>query len=195
MVAADMQWPDLMCRELLTSLLRDDPWHYRVLTTVRELALPDWAIGAGFVRNRVWDHLQGHARASDLADIDVLYFDPADGTGASESAWETALGRLAPGLPWSVKNQARMHLRNTDPPYRDTADALAHWLETPTSVAVRLEPDDKLTVMAPHGLRDLWELRVRPTPSGLRRLDEYRTRMKIKNWPATWPKVRVEGLR
>src|SRR3546814_13371722 len=47
-------------------------------------------------------------------------------------------------------------------PYHDTAAAVAHWLETPTAVAVRLEEDDRLTLIAPHGVADLLAGRVRP---------------------------------
>jgi len=176
-----------LCREALASLLLGDAWHRRVLAMARSLELPDWAVGAGFVRNRVWDHLHGYRERSFLPDIDVLYFDPRCLDEDQERLVEAALGRAAPDLPWSVKNQARMHLRNGDRAYRDTEDALGHWLKTPTCVAVRLEADDALTILAPYGLEDLWEMRARPTPSGRRRLGDYRARMADKNWPATWP--------
>jgi len=46
--------------------------------------------------------------------------------------------RLAPDIPWQVRDQARMHLRNDDSPYGDIADAMKHWPEKETAVAVRL---------------------------------------------------------
>ncbi len=178
----------------LRALILGDPWRLQVLTAARGLALPDWAIGAGFVRSAVWDHLQGFTERSALDDIDLLYFDPGDLSEDREKAYDRRLGEAAPGIPWSVKNQARMHLRNDDAPYRGTEDALRHWLETPTAVAVRLETDGRLTVMAPHGLDDLWAMRTRPTPSGRRRHAEYAARMKAKDWPGRWPRVRVMGV-
>lgn len=178
----------------LQGLILGDPWRLEVLTAARELALPDWAIGAGFVRSAVWDHLHDFTKRSELEDIDLIYFDPDDCSETREKDLDRRLGAVAPGIPWSVKNQARMHLRNDDPPYHGTGHALFHWLETPTAVAVRLEPDEGLTVLAPHGLDDLWDLRTRPTPSGRRRHAEYAARMAKKDWPRRWPKVVVQGL-
>ena len=178
----------------LIKLIHGDAWRVDILKAARTLALPDWAIGAGFVRSAVWDHLHGFTERSDLDDIDLIYFDPQDLSEDREKALDKKLQKAAPGIPWSVKNQARMHLRNEDPPYRSTEDALRHWLETPTAVAVRLEPDDRLTLLAPHGLDDLWAMRCRPTASGLRRQNEYSARMRAKDWPGRWPRVQVLGL-
>ena len=51
----------------------------RLLRAVEELRLPDCWIGAGFVRNAVWDAL--HGRTPDcglLNDVDVVFLDRAD---------------------------------------------------------------------------------------------------------------------
>ncbi len=177
-----------------------------VLRAVRALALPDWAVGAGFVRNAVWDHLHGFAASrADIPktaagrngppdDVDVLFFDPSDCAREREGALERRLADLMPDVPWSVRNQARMHLRNGDAPYADTEDAIRCWLESATCVAVRLESDDGLAVIAPYGLTDLLALRSRPTPSGRAHPADYRARMRQKDWPARWPRVRVEDL-
>ena len=84
-----------------------------------------------------------------------------------------------------------MHARNGDAPYVSLADALCHWLETPTAVAVRLGPHG-LEFLAPLGLGDLMDMTVRPTPHASRsRLSAYRNRVAAKSWPAIWPRVRV----
>ena len=85
----------------LTQLIAGDPWRMTVLSAARTLALPDWAIGAGFVRSAVWDHLHGFAARSELDDIDLIYFDPAQPEEAREKAFERRLREMAPGLPWS----------------------------------------------------------------------------------------------
>jgi hypothetical protein len=184
----------LSARRLIEKAIAESAWHMDTLRAVRDLGLPDWAIGAGFVRNAVWDRLHDYAHATPLADIDVLYFDPADTAAEREAALEAKLAEARPGRPWSVRNQARMHARNGDRPYESTEDALAFWLETPTAVALRLEPDDRLTVLAPCGLADLIAMVARPTAQGRARYDAYIARMRAKNWPATWPQVAVEGL-
>jgi hypothetical protein len=87
-----------------------------------------------------------------------------------------------------------MHLRNGDAPYRDSAEALAHWLETPTAVGVRLDQAGVPELLAPLGTEDLLALVVRPTPHARtheHRLAAYRERLARKNWPAKWPKLKV----
>lgn len=169
-------------------------WRHAALAAVAELGLPDCWIGAGFVRSPVWDRLHGFAEATKLDDIDVVYFDPDRRPPECDAALEARLAALMPGLPWQVRNQARMHLANGDPPYRSTGDALAHWLETPTAVAVRLEPKGP-ALLSPLGLRDLLSLTIRPTPHAKarpERLAAYRHRLTTKNWRANWPKLRIE---
>lgn len=178
----------------MCAVLRTDPWRMAVLEAARDLALPNWAVGAGFLRSAVWDRLHGYAEPSPLSDIDLLFFDPADCSPAREASAETQLGaRMTAGL-WEVRNQARMHLIHDHSPYRSLEEGLSHWLETPTAVAVRLEADGALTVIAPFGLADLFDLQARPTPVGRARWDDYLARMRAKDWPRRWPRVRVEGL-
>ena len=156
------------------------------LRAVRSLALPDWCIAGGFVRNRVWDALTGQ-RDSYEADTDVLYFDSAQLSPELETALESSLGRTIPEAEWQVRNQARMHLRNGDEPYRDTAHAMTFWLETCTAVGIRLREDEGLDVIAPLGLDDLLGLVFRPTKNGERRRSLYRERLAAKPWRQRWP--------
>jgi hypothetical protein len=164
------------------------------LRAVAALSLPDGWIGAGFVRNRVWDALSGFAFDSNPpADIDVVWFDPGRADAATDAALEAGLRQAMPDLDWSVKNQARMHLRNRHRPYTSTADALAHWLETATGVAARLTPDG-VELMAPHGLDDLLGLVLRPSPDAAAdpaRLADLRRRAAEKGWPSRWPRLKL----
>jgi uncharacterized protein len=169
----------------------DDPFRRNVFEAARSLGLPDGAIGAGFVRQPVWDYLHGYQPAEKFADIDVLYFDASDTTPESELRLEQELARRLSGVPWSVKNQARMHLRNGEPPYRDTEDAIAHWLETPTAIAMPLSRRRHTDLIAPFGVGDLLDMLVGATPAGVRRGDAYRTRLREKRWHLRWPKVRM----
>src|ERR1044072_8336490 len=123
----------------LDRILRRAPHRLKALEIVRSLTLPDWAVGAGFIRAAVWDELSGYATPSHVDDVDVLYFDPEQQDARQDAVIEGRLREVEPALPWSVRNQARMHVRNSDDPYRSTADALRYWLETPTCVAVRLD--------------------------------------------------------
>lgn len=163
-----------------------------MLRAVEALELPDAWIGAGFVRNAVWDVL--HGRAPEIgtpSDTDVVFVDTGDRSRAGEEAIERALCAALPGVIWSVRNQARMHLRNGDAPYTDTADAVAHWPETATAVAVRVR-GGAVELLAPYAVGDLVGLVVRPTPPTVARAEkmaEYRKRVAVKGWLVRWPRL------
>lgn len=175
----------------IANLLEAHPELRRLLGLVELLALPDGWIGAGFVRNAVWDVL--HGRAPDprrQGDIDVVFFDPDDTREVRDGGLEQRLRHLDPTMAWSVKNQARMHSRNGDRPYRSTEDAIAHWPETATAVAARLVRGH-VEVIAPHGVGDLFDLVMRPTPAFRNKMDIYRKRLLEKDWPSRWPRLTI----
>ena len=151
-------------------------------------------IGAGFVRNAVWDHLSGlDTEALPLADLDVFFHDAAIATAEHDARIEAALSMAAPDLPWSVRNQARMHERNGHRPYRDVADALTHWPETATAIAARLGPQG-VEILAPFGVEDVLEMIIRPTPAFRTKPEIPLARLEAKGWLTRWPRLRVVGL-
>ena len=151
-------------------------------------------IGAGFVRNAVWDHLSGQdTEALPLADLDVVFHDSANATAEQDAAFEVALRIAAPDLPWSVRNQARMHERNGHRPYRDIADALAHWPETATAIAARLGQNG-VEILAPFGVEDVLEMIIRPTPAFLTKQEIPLARLESKGWRKRWAGLRIVGL-
>jgi hypothetical protein len=174
----------------LSRIISGDAARMRVLAHARELGLPDCWVAAGFVRNCVWDHLHGFAPSTLPQDIDVIWFDPLHAARVHDEALEATLRSVDSTLAWSVKNQARMHLRNADRPYQSALDAMRHWPETATAVAVRLDQRGDVEVAAAYGLDDLFALVIRP---GDRFLDEkhpiYLERMRTKRWQAAWPRL------
>lgn len=167
-------------------LLRQDPWRWQCLLATRSLALNDWYLGAGFLRNAIWDAWHGYARATPLNDVDVVYFEPGDITQGSERAHEHRLAEHMPAVTWQVRNQARMHLHHGHAAYRSAADAISRWVEVPTCVGVRLNCDDTLTFTAPFGLVQNWSGEVTINPH-FPRPDIYRQRVQTKGWQTTWP--------
>lgn len=176
----------------LVALLRGDRARWRMLGMVRSLGLSDCWIGAGFVRNAVWDCLHGRARGSVAGDVDVIWFDQRCAEPGVDAALEARLREIDPGVQWSVRNQARMHLRNGDAPYASATDALRFWPETATAVAVRQTEQEELEWAAPFGLDDLFGLIVRPTPhfAGAKR-EILLDRVRDKQWLRNWPRLRL----
>lgn len=182
--------PPLRDRPDIAQFLEAHASLHALLLHVESLHLPDAWIGAGFIRNAVWDVLHGRTvETSTLNDVDVIYFDPASADEDRDAALESTLRALAPGMPWQVRNQARMHQRNGDAPYRNSPDAIARWPETATAIAARTV-QGHVEVIAPHGIDDLVNLVVRPTPAFADKMDIYRERVSAKDWGSRWPKLK-----
>ncbi len=156
--------------EELTELVLGSDWLRHMLRVVDALGLPDCWIGAGAVRDLVWDTRFGDGfDPARVEDIDVVFFDPGDLSAEHEHAIEHGLHEQEPSVEWDVKNQARVHLwyearfGAAAHPLTSTTDGVSTWPEIATAIAVRLDPDadrgadDDLTleIAAPYGLHDL----------------------------------------
>ena len=151
-------------------MLRADADVMHVLTTVRALALPDWRLVSGAIPQTAWNVLTGKPRGHGIKDWDIAYF---DGHDLSWEAEDAVIRRVAaafgdwPGMV-EVRNQARVHLwfegRFGTPyaPLTCTDESLARYASIAHAVGVRLEHNDRLDIVAPFGLDDLFAMRLRP---------------------------------
>jgi uncharacterized protein len=172
-------------------LIQGDAWRMECLEAIASLGLPDWYIAAGFLRNAIWDARHAKPVPTPLNDVDVIYYDPGDGGTAAEAQIESALRTRGPIVTWEARNQARMHLRNGHAPYRDSAHAMAHWIETPTCVGVRMRGD------RPGDRRAVWHrgklvAETRPNPCVRYPAALFTQRVREKRWLEHWPRLRVE---
>lgn len=163
-----------------------------VLRAAEKLDLNDWWIGAGFLRNAVWNAIEGIS-PSPTRDVDLVYFNKSDARPEADWAYDEIMKKDFPFAKWEVRNQARMHYVDNFEPYRSTADGIAHWVETATSVAVKIE-DGRLHYLFCHGTKDLFNLVARPVPEFMSEelLPIFRERIKNKRWKQKWPSLRVE---
>lgn len=174
----------------IIEMIRSDTWMMDVLTEANKLNLPDWMIGAGFLRNKVWDRLHNIKRnISDTNDIDLVYFTNKNTEESDKKLSEKMNGKL--GLKWEIVNQFYTHKwHNRKIPYKNTAEALSEWVETPTCVAVTLI-NGQPKIIAPHGISDLVNLQIRPSPSHKNNLDLFHYRIKSKKWLEKWPRLKI----
>lgn len=77
---------------------------------------------------------------------------------------EMQLKQLIPDVPWSVKNQARMHTVNNIPPYLSSVDAISKFPETATALGLKLGDQDDVVLAAPCGIDDVLGMIVKPPP-------------------------------
>ena len=167
-----------------------------VLRAVRDCDPPDWVVGAGVIRDLVWDEMHAGFSAARVRDVDVAFFDPSDLSPERDLEVQRALEHRLGAVPWEAKNQAAVHtwfervFGYPVEPLTSIADAVGTWPETATSVAVRLEPDESLRIIAPYGLEDLLNGTCRRNPRRVT-MELYRRRLLSKRVAERWPKVRV----
>jgi hypothetical protein len=180
----------------LERLIRGCPWFVRVLEAARDCEPPDWWVGAGVLRDLVWDRLHGRFDPGRVKDVDLAFFDPHDFSEEREEAVELALAARLPGVRWDAKNQAAVHtwyerlFGYPVPPVSSAAEGVATWPETATAVAVRLHRDGELELTAPYGLRDLMTGVCRRNPERVS-VQRYQERIEGKQVATRWPRVRI----
>ena len=158
----------------LLAILETAPGLMQVLGKAAELALPDWLIFSGSIYQPVLNHLTGRPIENGIKDYDLGYFDASD---TSYDAEDVVIKRVAAafGPPLremvEVRNQARVHLwfeGHFGEPYEPltcTQEALPRFVSPLFAVGIRMDAQQRITVVAPFGLDDLFALRLRPNPS------------------------------
>jgi uncharacterized protein len=183
-------------RQELTRLILTTPWFMSVLETVRACNPPDWLVGAGIIRNLVWDHLHQYQTPTPLADIDVIFFDPLDLRPERDHIVQRQLAQRLPRVTWEATNQAAVHLWYEEvfgfsvPTLHSSEEAVGTWPETATSVAVRLLSTDQIHIVAPFGLSELFNMVLRRNPSRVTR-EQFVQRLHSKQILRKWPRVQV----
>jgi hypothetical protein len=183
-------------QERLVRLVRSSETFMRALRAAREVDPPDWLIGAGAIRDLVWDRLHGRSGRVRFKDLDLVFCDSSCLDRDREHEVLKALSDREPDIPWDVTNQAAVHLWYRDAfgipvePLTSSADGVGTWPETATSIALRVMPDDTIDVVAPCGLEDLFNMVCRRNPRRVT-VEEYHRRIERKQITTRWPHVRV----
>ena len=158
----------------LVALVRANPDLMHVLRIVRSLRLPDWRIVAGAVYQTVWNARTGRAHNYGIKDYDVVYFDASDiSWDAEDAVIRHVLAAFDEPLRSrvEVRNQARVHLWFKDhfgddyAPLPDTDTMITRFVSPAFALGIRLEADDSISVSAPFGLEDTFEMVLRPNPN------------------------------
>ncbi|MEH7463776.1 nucleotidyltransferase family protein [Bacillus thuringiensis] len=178
----------------IIQLVKEDRWMMDILQTAKQLQLSDWWVCAGFVRSKIWDTLHGFEERTPFPDIDVVYFDAKNIDESEEKKYEQQLLHMSPNVPWSVKNEARMHIISNMPPFSSSVDAISKFPETATALGLKLNEQDEIVLAAPWGVQDVINLEIRPTPyyeTTKEYANIYEERVSKKKWKEKWSKVKV----
>jgi hypothetical protein len=178
------------------AIVRSDDDLIRLLGRLRTIRLPQWRLVAGCLYQTVWNVLTGRPRGTGILDYDFIYFDGDDLSWEAEDAVIRHVTEATSDCvgPVEARNQARVHLwfesRFGVPylPLRCADEALQRYASIVHAVGIRLEHDDRLDIVAPFGLDDLFAMVIRPN----RTLDNAvsHTR-KAARAQSIWPEVTI----
>jgi uncharacterized protein len=167
-----------------------------VLARAATMDLPGWYLVAGCLYQTVWNTVTGQPPEAGILDYDLAYFDASDLSWDAEDAVIRAGREVFAGLPAPVqiRNQARVHLWYLPkfgvpcPPHSCTEAAIDSFEATNACLGVRLQPDGRWRIYAPHGFADVFSLVARPNPV-LAPRQVYDT--KTARWRQQWPSLTV----
>ena len=183
------------CRRF-ADIIRADPGLMHLLRRLRDLSLPQWRLVSGCLYQTVWNVLANRPRGTGIKDYDLIYFDAGDPSWGAEDA---VIRRVAAATadcigPVETRNQARVHLWFPDrfgctyPPLQSADESLRFYASIAHAVGVRLEHDDRLDVIAPFGLADVFSMLIRPNYA----LDNAPSHAaKAQRAKMVWPEVTV----
>jgi hypothetical protein len=136
MAAHDAPSPPDRADELIDILASSD-WFLATMDRVATVDPPRWWVGAGVIRDLVWDTRFGNGfDPARLKDVDVAYFDGTDLTTDREVELGSELRELDPSIVWDVKNQAAVHqwyparFDLDVQPFQSVSEAVATWRRT-----------------------------------------------------------------
>ena len=178
-------------QKILIKIIQSDEYTRHIIDFVYDQS-KDFYIGGGIIRNLIWDKQHHYKIRTPLDDIDIVYFDKNNITKQADDAIEKKLKSILPNIDWSVRNQARMHTINNDEEYTDIVDAVSKWPETASAILIKKDRFGKYKIIAPHGLKDLFMLHVRPTPAFESKLARVVERSESKKWKEKWPNLWID---
>lgn len=180
-------------QSILFELITQSPALSAILQTLSRLH-PHAYLSAGVLRNTVWAYLHGQSFDLQYSDVDVIYCDATEMDQHSQKQLQHNLERLFPQQQWDVVNQALVHTwyRGENgkriKPLASIEHALSLWPDTATAIAVRVNASGELELIAPFGLQDLFELKLRWN-SALVSYATFKKRVDSKQWLQQWPQL------
>ena len=184
-----------MYQKQLENMIRKQSFLMDVLMALQKIA-PLAYLSAGVIRNWVWSKIHEQDYLFEHTEIDVIFYDLKDEMDQDALEINKRLAALFPNNHWDVTNQAWVHrwYRTSSgaaiSPLKSIEQAMSYWPETATAVAVRLNDRNQLEIIAPFGLNDLFELKLRWNQTLVTK-EVFIKRMQSKAFLQRWPKLEL----
>ena len=153
-------------------------------------------LSAGVIRNWIWSHLHGQKYDFHQTEVDVVFYDAEEINQQRTLKLKSLLEAKYPDQIWDITNQAHVHhwykteSGHTIQPLKSMSEALSYWPETATAIAVRMDEQHQIEVIAPLGLSDLFELKLRWNDRFVSR-GVFEQRVKTKRFLERWPQLEI----
>lgn len=176
-------------------MLKQNSFVDLILERSEKLDIQNWAVGAGFLQQSIFNIFHQKPVLSGIKDIDWVYYDRGDLTEEGEAQVIQLVQDIMSDIPlrFDIKNQARVHLWYRRKfgydiqPYSSLEDAIGTWPTTSTAVALTRRKG-QIEIIAPFGLQDLMEMTIRPNK---RQITEDIYNAKLDRWKTHWPQLRI----
>lgn len=158
----------------------------KILRVINSIESEKLYLTGGTLRNIVWNYLHDYEENYEIEDCDIIFYNSFQLSKNYEDSIRTTLNTICSDFQWSVKNQARMHIRNGHLPYLNINEALKAFPETCSSFALSTNWE----IIAPYGLTDLLNFKIKPTPFCKKNeYDIFFKRVSQKKWLQKWPNL------
>ncbi|GKS80983.1 hypothetical protein LPAF129_06680 [Ligilactobacillus pabuli] len=183
-----------MYNSKLQTLLQQKPEIAHIFKILRHHHLPQATLCAGTIRSLVWNAQTNRHVPLMLSELDVYYRDPSESYEDFQVTQATFKQAESQYL-WNLQNIALPPRHGSELHFHSTMEeTLADFPETCTSVGVQCLADGTYEIIAPHGLDDLFELKIRPTANylpGSPLHTRFEQRVKNKRWLTEWPDLQI----
>lgn len=147
------------CRAL--EILSDQPMVAASIDASIKADLPNWCIVGGLIRDFAWGKIFN--RSVLPRDIDLIYFNDNDLSAETDWEIESVLQRTS-GLPFRVRNQARMHTFNAEEKYSSVVDAMSKFPTTVSAIGITSNPSREPVIFSVFGYSALFDPTFQITP-------------------------------
>lgn len=179
----------------LTDILLQNAELQEIFSILHEMHLPNAFVCAGAIRTLIWNHQTKHTTSLVLGNIDVYYQSRTE-TAENHQILSTLLNQKYSKYLWELNNISLFIPHKGIQPTGETIEqVLTQFPETCSAIGVNIDVQGNLTILAPFGLQDLFEMRVNPTPHYASKNESqiaFMHRINRKNWQQKWPELELK---
>ena len=178
-------------------LIQTNPINTALLGRLPELGLPDCWLVSGCLFQTVWNAQTGRSPTHGIKDYDLFYFEPRDLSWEAEDAVIQKSKDIFSDIQAEVqvRNQARVHIWYEEkfgapyPPLHSSCAGINRFTTPSSMYGVSVKQSGEISVYAPHGFADTFDLVVRPNPASQAVAHVYAE--KTARWMAVWPELTI----